>query len=133
MTDPVAHSLISAPQAPGESVEANWSVEIIAPPGLETALAEELRHLTNEPISDRPFGASADLPVEAVYRILADSLIAGRVYLPSHAAGPLRPTSSTPWPTRSTGQRTFVPATACRSPRPAATRRSGTRALSPRG
>ncbi|MCL7751284.1 bifunctional 23S rRNA (guanine(2069)-N(7))-methyltransferase RlmK/23S rRNA (guanine(2445)-N(2))-methyltransferase RlmL [Guyparkeria hydrothermalis] len=82
MTDPVAHSPISAPQAPGESVEANWSVEIIAPPGLETALAEELRRLTNEPISDRPFGASADLPVEAVYRILADSLIAGRVYLP---------------------------------------------------
>ncbi len=64
-----------------------WSVEIIAPPGLETALAEELRHLTGEAISDRPFGASGDLPVDSVYRILADSLIAGRVYLPI-ARGP---------------------------------------------
>ncbi|MFA7523044.1 MAG: bifunctional 23S rRNA (guanine(2069)-N(7))-methyltransferase RlmK/23S rRNA (guanine(2445)-N(2))-methyltransferase RlmL [Halothiobacillaceae bacterium] len=60
-----------------------WPIEVIAPPGLETALAEELRHLTDgAAISDRPFGASAELPPELVYRVLADSLIAGRVYLP---------------------------------------------------
>ncbi|MFP4463294.1 MAG: bifunctional 23S rRNA (guanine(2069)-N(7))-methyltransferase RlmK/23S rRNA (guanine(2445)-N(2))-methyltransferase RlmL [Guyparkeria sp.] len=77
MTDPVApSSSATPPSAP------NWAVEVIAPPGLETALAEELRHLTGEALSDRPFGASGELPVEAVYRILADSLIAGRVYLP---------------------------------------------------
>ncbi|MFN2381627.1 MAG: THUMP domain-containing protein, partial [Guyparkeria sp.] len=91
MTDSLAHS--PTPTAPDSARSTDrdqgslWSVEIIAPPGLETALAEELRHLTGEPISDRPFGASADLPVEAVYRVLADSLIAGRVYLPV-ARGP---------------------------------------------
>ncbi|RRQ23953.1 bifunctional 23S rRNA (guanine(2069)-N(7))-methyltransferase RlmK/23S rRNA (guanine(2445)-N(2))-methyltransferase RlmL [Guyparkeria sp. SCN-R1] len=57
-------------------------VDVVAPPGLETALAEELRHLTGESVSDRPFGASAEWPVEAIYRVLADSLIAARVYLP---------------------------------------------------
>jgi len=64
-----------------------WAIEVIAPPGLETALAEELRHLTGAAFSDRPFGASAELPAELVYRVLADSLIAGRVYLPI-ARGP---------------------------------------------
>lgn len=91
MTDPFAHSPLPAAAdsdpSPGQEQVPVWSVEVIAPPGLETALAEELRHLTGEPISDRPFGASADLPVEAVYRVLADSLIAGRVYLPI-ARGP---------------------------------------------
>ena len=60
----------------------SWVIDVIAPPGLETALAEELRHLTGAAISDRPFGASAELPAALVYRILADSLIAARVYLP---------------------------------------------------
>ncbi|WP_410473593.1 bifunctional 23S rRNA (guanine(2069)-N(7))-methyltransferase RlmK/23S rRNA (guanine(2445)-N(2))-methyltransferase RlmL [Guyparkeria sp. TX1] len=91
MTDPLAYSPSPAATGsdpfPDQEQAPVWSVEIIAPPGLETALAEELRHLTGEPISDRPFGASADLPVEAVYRVLADSLIAGRVYLPV-ARGP---------------------------------------------
>ena len=59
-----------------------WAIEVIAPPGLETALAEELRHLTGAAFSDRPFGASAELPADQVYRVVADSLIAGRVYLP---------------------------------------------------
>ncbi|MFO7581171.1 bifunctional 23S rRNA (guanine(2069)-N(7))-methyltransferase RlmK/23S rRNA (guanine(2445)-N(2))-methyltransferase RlmL [Guyparkeria sp.] len=73
MSDPVQD------ESNGDSL---WSFEAIAPPGLETALAEELRHLTGEAISDRPFGASGDLPPALVYQILADSLIAGRIYLP---------------------------------------------------
>jgi 23S rRNA (guanine2445-N2)-methyltransferase / 23S rRNA (guanine2069-N7)-methyltransferase len=73
MTDPVFRDLAD---------ETRWGVDIIAPPGVETALAEELRHLTGATISDRPFGASGDLSPALVYRILADSLIAGRVYLP---------------------------------------------------
>ncbi|MCL7743747.1 bifunctional 23S rRNA (guanine(2069)-N(7))-methyltransferase RlmK/23S rRNA (guanine(2445)-N(2))-methyltransferase RlmL [Guyparkeria hydrothermalis] len=68
-------------------LDAAWTIDVIAPPGLETALAEELRHLTGAAISDRPYGASAELPAELVYRVLADSLIAGRVYLPI-ARGP---------------------------------------------
>ena len=74
-------SLASTPAGHAEP-GTTWSIDVIAPPGLETALAEELRHLTGEAISDRPYGASAELPAELVYRILADSLIAARVYLP---------------------------------------------------
>ncbi|MGM0516272.1 MAG: bifunctional 23S rRNA (guanine(2069)-N(7))-methyltransferase RlmK/23S rRNA (guanine(2445)-N(2))-methyltransferase RlmL [Pseudomonadota bacterium] len=73
MTDPASQDIAG---------ETRWGVDIIAPPGVETALAEELRHLTGAAISDRPFGASGDLSPALVYRILADSLIAGRVYLP---------------------------------------------------
>ena len=77
----------AAPLPPDNTGDRAWAVDVIAPPGLETALAEELRHLTGAAISDRPFGASAELPPEGVYRILADSLIAARVYLPV-ARGP---------------------------------------------
>lgn len=54
----------------------------MAPPGLATALAEELRTLVPAPVSDRPFGASGVFNVAETYQILADSLIAGHVYLP---------------------------------------------------
>ncbi len=73
MTDPVQD------EPNGDSL---WSFEAVAPPGLETALAEELRHLTGAAVSDRPFGASGELPPALLYQVLADSLIAGRVYLP---------------------------------------------------
>ncbi|MFP4640408.1 MAG: bifunctional 23S rRNA (guanine(2069)-N(7))-methyltransferase RlmK/23S rRNA (guanine(2445)-N(2))-methyltransferase RlmL [Guyparkeria sp.] len=80
MSDPV-HDESTGEPSRGDQ-ETLWSFEAIAPPGLETALAEELRHLTGAAISDRPFGASGDLPPALVYQVLADSLIAGRVYLP---------------------------------------------------
>ncbi len=80
MTDSVQDA--PAPTAAATPADSLWRVEIIAPPGLETALAEELRHLTGEAISDRPFGASGELSSAGVYQILADSLIAARVYLP---------------------------------------------------
>lgn len=61
--------------------EQTWPITVVTAPGLQTALAEEIRGLVGARVSDRPFGVSLDATTEQAYRIVCDSLIAGHVYL----------------------------------------------------
>jgi len=58
-----------------------WPITVVTAPGLQTALAEEVRTLVEARVSDRPFGISLDATPQQAYQIVCDSLIAGHVYL----------------------------------------------------